>query len=94
MIGGIHPALEMVQAALQAGKSVVTANKDLVASHGAELFKLAEEQRADFLFEASVAGGIPILKALKDSLAANNIVEIMGIVNGTTNYILSQMSST
>ena len=94
LIGGIHPALEMVQAALQAGKSVVTANKDLVASHGAELFKLAEEQRADFLFEASVAGGIPILKALKDSLAANNIVEIMGIVNGTTNYILSQMSST
>ena len=94
LIGGIHPALEMVQAALQAGKSVVTANKDLVASHGAELFKLAEEQRADFLFEASVAGGIPILKGLKDSLAANNIVEIMGIVNGTTNYILSQMSST
>lgn len=94
LIGGIHPALEMVQAALQAGKSVVTANKDLVASHGAELFKLAEAQQADFLFEASVAGGIPILKALKDSLAANNIVEIMGIVNGTTNYILSQMSST
>ncbi len=94
LIGGIHPALEMVQAALRAGKSVVTANKDLVASHGAELFQLAAEHQADFLFEASVAGGIPILKALKDSLAANNIVEIMGIVNGTTNYILSQMSST
>lgn len=94
LIGGIHPALEMVQSALTAGKSVVTANKDLVASHGAELFQLAAEHKADFLFEASVAGGIPILKALKDSLAANNIVEIMGIVNGTTNYILSQMSST
>ncbi len=93
LIGGIHPALEMVKAALMAGKSVVTANKDLVASHGAELFTLAEQHRADFLFEASVAGGIPILKALKDSLAANNIVEIMGIVNGTTNYILSQMTS-
>lgn len=94
LIGGIHPALEMVQAALRAGKSVVTANKDLVASHGAELFQLAAENQADFLFEASVAGGIPILKALKDSLAANHIVEIMGIVNGTTNYILSQMSHT
>lgn len=94
LIGGIHPALEMVSAALKAGKSVVSANKDLVASHGAELFALAAANQADFLFEASVAGGIPILKALKDSLAANNIVEIMGIVNGTTNYILSQMSST
>lgn len=93
LIGGIHPALEMVRAALAAGKSVVTANKDLVASHGAELFALADEKGVDFLFEASVAGGIPILKALKDSLAANNIVEIMGIVNGTTNYILSQMAS-
>lgn len=93
LIGGIHPALEMVSAALAAGKSVVTANKDLVASHGAELFALADEQGVDFFFEAAVAGGIPILKALKDSLAANNIVEIMGIVNGTTNYILSQMTS-
>lgn len=93
LIGGIHPALEMVRAALSAGKSVVTANKDLVASHGAELFALADEMGVDFLFEAAVAGGIPILKALKDSLAANNIVEIMGIVNGTTNYILSQMAS-
>lgn len=93
LIGGIHPALEMVSAALTAGKSVVTANKDLVASHGAELFRLAERQHTDFFFEASVAGGIPILHALKDSLAANNIVEIMGIVNGTTNYILSQMAS-
>lgn len=94
LIGGIHPALEMVSGALKAGKSVVTANKDLVASHGAELFKLAEENGVDFFFEASVAGGIPILKALKDSLAANNIIEIMGIVNGTTNYILSQMANT
>lgn len=93
LIGGIHPALEMVSAALAAGKSVVTANKDLVASHGAELFELADKNGVDFFFEASVAGGIPILKALKDSLAANNIVEIMGIVNGTTNYILSQMTS-
>jgi homoserine dehydrogenase len=93
LIGGIHPALEMVSGALRAGKSVVTANKDLVASHGAELFKLAEENQVDFFFEASVAGGIPILKALKDSLAANNIKQIMGIVNGTTNYILSQMTS-
>lgn len=94
LIGGIHPAFEMVSGALRAGKSVVTANKDLVASHGAELFALAEENGADFFFEASVAGGIPILKALKDSLAANNIIEIMGIVNGTTNYILTQMTET
>ncbi len=93
LIGGIHPALEMVTGALAAGKSVVTANKDLVASHGAELFQLANAHGADFFFEASVAGGIPVLKALKDSLAANNIVEIMGIVNGTTNYILSQMAA-
>lgn len=94
LIGGIHPAFEIAQGAMKAGKSVVTANKDLVASHGATLFALAEEMQVDFLFEASVAGGIPVLKALKDSLAANNIVEIMGIVNGTTNFILSEMSET
>lgn len=94
LIGGIHPAFEIASGAMKAGKSVVTANKDLVASHGATLFALAEEMQVDFLFEASVAGGIPVLKALKDSLAANHIVEIMGIVNGTTNFILSEMSET
>ncbi|MDD2568714.1 MAG: homoserine dehydrogenase [Clostridia bacterium] len=93
LIGGIHPAKEIIIGALNHGKSVVTANKDLIASHGLELFEIAEKNGADLLFEASVAGGIPIIRALKESLAANNVNLIMGIVNGTTNYILTQMSA-
>ena len=92
-IGGIHPAQEMIIACLAAGKSVITANKDLLASHGKALFEAAEKHQVDLLFEASVAGGIPIIQALKESLAGNRISRIMGIVNGTTNYILTKMSS-
>lgn len=92
LIGGIGPALEYVQAALKQGKSVVTANKDMVAVHGKELFDLAAENNCDLFFEASVAGGIPIIRTLKQSLAANNIEQVFGIINGTTNYMLTKMT--
>ena len=92
LIGGIHPALEFITAALKQGKTVITANKDLIASHGGELLQIAAENNTDLHFEASVAGGIPIIHTLKESLAANQIQEIMGILNGTTNYILTQMA--
>lgn len=92
LMGGIHPAKEYVLEALAAGKHVVTANKDLIAAHGEEILQAAEEKRLDVLFEASVAGGIPVLKALTNSLAGNDIEEIVGIVNGTTNYILTKMT--
>ena len=91
LIGGIHPAKEIIIDAMNQGKSVVTANKDLIASSGGELFEIAEKKGVDLLFEASVAGGIPIIRALKESLSANNVKLIMGIVNGTTNYILTKM---
>ena len=94
LIGGIHPAKELILKALEQGKSVVSANKDLIAAHGAEIFAMAEKMGVDFMFEPAVAGAIPIIKALKDSMAANEILQVMGIVNGTTNYILSQMSET
>lgn len=94
LIGGIHPAYEFIKSALLAGKNVVTANKDLMASLGGELLHIAGEQGVDLLFEASVAGGIPILHSLKECLAGNQIQKIMGIVNGTTNFILTQMSQT
>lgn len=94
LIGGIHPAYEFIKSALLAGKNVVTANKDLMASLGGELLHIAEEQGRDLMFEASVAGGIPILHALKECLSGNKIQKIMGIVNGTTNFILTQMSQT
>ncbi len=90
--GGIEPARTRILEALRAGKSVVTANKDLMAEHGAELFAAAEEAGCDLLFEAAVAGGIPIIRPLKQCLAGNYITEIMGILNGTTNYILTRMS--
>lgn len=93
-IGGIDLPKEIISAALKAGKSVVTANKDLLAEHGGELLALAEEHKTDLFFEASVAGGIPVIQALKEGLAGNNIRSIMGIVNGTTNYILTKMSET
>ena len=81
----------MIREALLAGKSVVTANKDLLAVHGEELLAIAEEQKADLLFEAAVAGGIPIMRPLRQCLSGNEITEVMGIVNGTTNYILTKM---
>lgn len=92
LIGREHPAKEFIEDALRHGKSVVTANKDVVAKYGKELFPIAEENGCDLLFEASVAGGIPIITPLKTSLAANEIQTVMGIVNGTTNYMLTKMS--
>lgn len=91
VMGGIEPARTIILEALRQGKHVVTANKDLIAEHGHELLDTAEDHRVDFLFEAAVAGGIPIIRPLKQCLAANEIDEIMGIVNGTTNYILTKM---
>lgn len=92
-IGGIQPAEDFIIRSMEAGKSVVTANKDLIASHGKELFEAAESHGVDLLFEASVAGGVPIIQSLKESLAGNRIRRIMGIINGTTNYILSKMTA-
>ena len=92
VMGGIEPARRYILDALHAGKSVVTANKDLLASHGKELMDAAAETKSDLLFEASVAGGIPIIRPLKECLAGNHISEVMGIVNGTTNFILTKMT--
>ena len=91
LVGGIHPAKEFIIRALQNGKHVVTANKALLASDWAELFKVADEKGVDIYFEASVAGGIPIIKSLREGLVANEIQGIYGIVNGTSNYILTHM---
>lgn len=91
VMGGVNPAYEFTKRALMAKKSVVTSNKELVAKHGCELLRLASENRVHYLFEASVGGGIPIIGPLKLCLAANEISEITGILNGTTNYILTQM---
>ncbi|MDR2524702.1 MAG: homoserine dehydrogenase [Oscillospiraceae bacterium] len=90
-IGGLHPAFEFVRACLQTGKSVVTSNKELVAAKGYELLETAKAHNANFLFEASVGGGIPIIRPLSQCLAANEITEIAGILNGTTNFILTRM---
>lgn len=92
VMGGIEPAYSYITAALKAGKNVVTANKDLMATHGGELMALAHEMEKDLLFEASVAGGIPIIRPMKQCLAGNHITEVMGIINGTTNYILTKMT--
>ena len=92
VIGGIEPARELVLAALKAGKPVVTGNKELLATSGAELFAAAEEAGVDLLFEAAVAGGIPFIRPLRESLAGERIGRILGIVNGTTNYILTRMT--
>ncbi|WP_027363376.1 homoserine dehydrogenase [Desulfotruncus alcoholivorax] len=92
VMGGIGPALDFVKLALQKGKSVVTANKDMIAVYGKQLFELAEDNQADLLFEASVAGGIPIIRPLKQCLAANRINQVIGIINGTTNYMLTKMT--
>ncbi|MBQ8943174.1 MAG: homoserine dehydrogenase [Clostridia bacterium] len=90
-MGGLHPAYEFVLDCLNAGKSVVTSNKELVAEKGCELLKAAKEHNANFLFEASVGGGIPIIRPITQCLAANDIDEIAGILNGTTNFILTMM---
>ena len=91
VMGGINPAYDFVKKCLEKGKSVVTSNKELVAAKGAELLKIAAENNANFLFEASVGGGIPVLRPISQCLAANEITEISGILNGTTNYILNKM---
>ena len=90
-MGGLHPAYEFVKSLLGSGKSVVTSNKELVASKGAELLRLAREHQVNFLFEASVGGGIPIIRPISQCLAANVIEEVAGILNGTTNFILTKM---
>ncbi len=90
-IGGARVAKEFTERALKAGKSVVTSNKELVAEHGYELMQLAREHGVSYLFEASVGGGIPIIRPLSQCLAANELTEICGILNGTTNYILTRM---
>jgi homoserine dehydrogenase len=93
VMGGIEPAFTFVKKALQAGKNACTSNKALVAKHGTELLRLAEENHVNFLFEASCGGGIPIIRALNSSLTADVIDEITGILNGTTNYMLDKMST-
>ena len=92
VMGGIDPAHRLVVEALEGGKPVVTANKELLASHGSELYALAEGAGVDLLFEAAVAGAIPIMRLLRESLAGEPITRVMGIVNGTTNFILSRMA--
>ena len=91
MMGGSHPAYEYTKAALLSGKSVVTSNKEVVANFGSELMRIAKENGVRYLFEASVGGGIPVIRPLYDDLAQNEIRQIDGILNGTTNYILTQM---
>jgi homoserine dehydrogenase len=92
VIGGIEPARELILAALAAGKPVVTGNKELLANFGAELFAAAEAAGKDLLFEAAVAGGIPLIRPLRESLAGERILRVLGIVNGTTNFILTRMT--
>ena len=92
VIGGIEPARTLLHDAIAAGKPVVTGNKELLANHGAQLFAAADDAGVDLLFEAAVAGAIPLIRPLRESLAAEPVQRIMGIVNGTTNYILTQMA--
>ena len=92
VIGGIEPACSLLHEAIAAGKPVVTGNKELLANHGAQLFAAADDAGVDLLFEAAVAGAIPLIRPLRESLAAEPVQRIMGIVNGTTNYILTQMA--
>lgn len=93
LLGGEEPARSLMLEALNRGKHVVTANKDVMAKYGRELFEAAEKHGVNLLFEASVGGGIPIIRPLKRCLAANRISEVMGIVNGTTNYMLDKMTT-
>ncbi len=92
LIGGVDPARELVLAALDNGKPVVTGNKELLARHWNELFELASLRKVDLLYEAAVAGAIPLVRSLRESLAGDRITSVMGIVNGTTNYILTSMT--
>lgn len=91
VMGGLNPAYNFVKSALLAGKSVCTSNKELVAKYGSELLSIAKEKNINFFFEASVGGGIPIIRPLNESLTADEILEISGILNGTTNFILTKM---
>src|SRR3989338_7690319 len=91
VLGGLNPAKELVTLAIKNKKHIVTANKDLIATYGPELFDLAKENNVQIQFEASVCGGIPIINTLKQTLSANNFKKIIGILNGTTNYILTEM---
>ena len=93
MMGGSHPAYDFTLACLKAGKSVVTSNKEVVANFGTELLAVAKEMGVSYLFEASVGGGIPIIRPLREDLASNNVTAISGILNGTTNYILTRMDA-
>jgi len=93
LIGGTGIAYEFAKKAIESGKYLVTANKALIALHGSELFELAKQNNTSILFEASVAGGIPIIKALREGLVSNKIEWVAGILNGTTNYILSEMKN-
>lgn len=91
VMGGLHPAYEFTKSLLEAGKSVVTSNKELVATYGTELLEIARGKNVNYFFEASVGGGIPIIRPMHQCLTANNILKIAGILNGTTNFILDQM---
>lgn len=91
VMGGVNPAYDFVKKCLKSGKSVVTSNKELVAAKGAELLDIAKENNVNFLFEASVGGGIPIIRPMSQCLVANNVDEVAGILNGTTNFILTKM---
>ena len=93
VMGGLEPAYTFTKQSLLAGKSVCTSNKELVAKHGAELLELAKERNINYLFEASCGGGIPIIRPLNSSLTADEIDEIAGILNGTTNYMLTKMAT-
>ena len=92
VIGGIEPARELITTALRNGKPVITANKELLANVGTELYAVADEAGVDLLFEAAVAGGIPVIRALRESLRGEPISRVMGIINGTTNFILTKMT--
>jgi homoserine dehydrogenase len=92
VMGGVEPARELIESALRAGKPVVTANKELIARDGPELLRIAADAGVDLLFEASVAGGIPLIRPLRESLAGDRIRRVLGIVNGTTNFILTRMT--
>ncbi|MEQ6377134.1 homoserine dehydrogenase [Bacillaceae bacterium S4-13-56] len=92
VMGGVNGTYEILKRAVKNGKHIVTANKDLMAVHGSELLRLAKENQVDIFYEASVAGGIPIIRALAEGLASDRITKLMGIVNGTTNYILTKMT--
>ena len=93
LVGGMHPAVDWILAALTAGKAVVTANKQVIAEHGSTLIRQSVKEGRPLLFEAAVAGGIPIVRGLNSGLAGDSIVHILGLLNGTCNYILTRMEA-